>query len=67
MSTTEWGGSFIVSGVLLILTASIAGAVWPEWVESRVIVSRLTFGLTFGVAGALLSMLGLYMVATNAR
>ncbi len=67
MTATEWGRSFIFSGVLLILTASVAGAVWPEWVESRVIVSRLAFGLTFGVAGALLSMLGAYMVASNAR
>ena len=67
MTTMEWGGSFIISGVLLIITATIAGVLWPEWVESRVIVSRLTFGLTFGIAGVMMSMLGAYMVASNAR
>ncbi len=67
MTTTEWGRSFIVSGVLLIITAAVAGVLWPEWVESRVIVSRLTFGLAFGVIGALMSILGAYMVAGNAQ
>lgn len=63
MTATEWGRSFIISGVLLIITAAIAAAVWPDWMESRVIVSRLTFG----VAGVLMSMLGAYVMVSNAR
>ena len=67
MTTTEWGRSFIVSGVLLIITAAVLYAVWPDWMAARVITSRLTFGLTMGLAGMFMSMLGAYMVAGNAR
>ena len=67
MTVAQWGRSFIMSGVLLIITAVVLYVVWPEWMEARVITSRLTFGLTMGIAGMLMSMLGAYMVSNNAR
>lgn len=67
MTVTQWGKSFMVSGVLLIITAIALYVAWPEWMEARVITSRLTFGLTMGIAGMLMSMLGAFMVSSNAR
>ena len=67
MTAAQWGRSFIASGVLLIITAAVLYAVWPDWMEATVITSRLAFGLTMGIAGMLMSMLGAYMVSSNAR
>ena len=67
MTAAEWGKSLMLAGLMLLVTAALMYAVWPDWVASRAILTRLGATLLMGGAGIITAALGILLVANNAR
>ena len=67
MTAAEWGKALLLSGVMLIITAVVMYVIWPDWIDNRAVLTRLSSALLMGFAGFATSALGILLVANGTR
>ena len=67
MTSADWGKSLIVAGVMVVITAAIMYTLWPDWADSRAMLTRLGSAALMGFTGFAAFALGILLVANGTR